>query len=99
MESKRGGKRPGSGRPRNDKARPVLTVALNPETAAYLRAESERVGLSIGHVLDRDLKRHSRPYTAGYTGAAPIPAASCGTEDATESAPAADLPPSAESCG
>jgi len=47
----RGGKRPGSGRPKGD-PRVKISLTLKPETVATITALSEDIGIGKGEVID-----------------------------------------------
>ena len=47
MKSKRGGSRPGAGRPKSKVKRVTMSVVVAPETAAALRALGEKPGKKI----------------------------------------------------
>lgn len=50
--SNRGGRREGAGRPALENKRVNFVVRIDPETAARIEAEAERLGVSKGKAVD-----------------------------------------------
>ncbi len=56
--SPRGGKRPGAGRPKEPDARVTLAVRVEQVTRLRLEDAAERLGLSLGALIDDLVGRH-----------------------------------------